>query len=239
MRALLLFGGLASHASPLEVSSRHRAASTPGGRTVLSHLCQALSYLCQLYLTFAKPYLAFARVYLLPSPILPLRAYTFCQALAYREGSPLQECLADGRPKEAEQSLARCIKRSIDGETRCDPLAAPALTALARAIGTPGEPDDVSGHGEGSEDDGDAGGGGQAKRRRVEDSLSSALAMTTRMYDSGAKQGVLHAFAAHCDASGDDKQACEFRQMLDAHATQMGTILSTFRASDDYAQLHL
>jgi hypothetical protein len=102
--------------------------------------------------------------------------------------------LSVGNAAEAEKRLARCVKMSL-GEGRCDGLTAPALTSLADAIGKDGEDYDHE---------------GGAKRRRIEDSLSSALMIAARMEDLDAQRKALLGWSRHYAAVHDEAQAAEF-----------------------------
>lgn len=115
--------------------------------------------------------------------------------------------LAQGNAEEAERRLARAVKLSV-GETRCDVITAVGLTSLAAAVcaqkgDEPATPGEAAEAGEGDEGEG-------GRRRRTEDSLSSALMLSARIEDLHAQRRALHGWATHYEAIGDDAQAKAF-----------------------------
>lgn len=134
--------------------------------------------------------------------------------------------LALEQPAEAERLLARCVKHTI-GDSRCDGLTASALAAMAAASRAGGA-------------GGDGGDGlpeRERKRRRAEDSLSSALIIAARMADDGIKRRTLDGFAKHYRALGEKEQQLEFEQMLSTHTEEHEAKLARTRASEEYAAL--
>ena len=115
--------------------------------------------------------------------------------------------LKHGSAEDAERRMARCVKLSV-GDHRCDALAVHALTAIAAAIGAqPGEAGGASSsQGEGQ---------GDPKRRRMEDTLSSALVISSKMDDNYAQRGVLAGWTKHYEAINDEQQAGAFRGLHD------------------------
>jgi hypothetical protein len=98
-----------------------------------------------------------------------------------------EACLAAGQGAEAEKFLARCVKHTI-GEARCDGLTAEALLAIPSALDILAKRRQ-SAAGSSSAEDTDA----EDKRRRVEDALSSALIISSRMRDDSLKAAALKA----------------------------------------------
>lgn len=116
--------------------------------------------------------------------------------------------LAAGDADTAERLLTRCVKYGV-GESRCDVLATASLTALASAIGAKqGVPPEGAAGASG--DGGDSEGSMDAKRRRTEDCLSSALCVAAKMEDLHAQRRTLKGWAQHYVSIGDDSQASAF-----------------------------
>ena len=126
-----------------------------------------------------------------------------------------------GNVDEAEKRLTRCVKLSV-GESRCDALTASGLTSLACAVGAQAE-GEGGGGGARASADGDTADGEdrESKRRRTEDSLSSALMLAAQMDDLHAQRRALRGWADHYESIGDEAQATQFG---DLHAEFHGKL---------------
>ena len=114
------------------------------------------------------------------------------------------------------------------GESRCDALAAASLTALAAALDAlPGadSADAAGGEVEGRE------GKEGPKRKRVEDSLSSALCIAAKMEDLHAQQRALQGWTKHYESVGDAQQASAFGDLFQEFAGKHGRTLKKARRS--------
>ena len=139
--------------------------------------------------------------------------------------------LALGQMEEAERRLARCIKLSV-GESRCDALAAASLAAIAAALGSrpAGDGGEDSGSQGGSAGSSSAGGG---QRGRTEDSLSSALMISSKMEDLHIQLRALKGWAKHYESIGDTTQAKAFNELLSDFEGKLSKRLKKAKCSSD------
>ena len=127
--------------------------------------------------------------------------------------SALQLCvgeasLALGMPGDAEKRLARAIKLSAVGDSRCDAVSATALASLAASISAQAD----QGPGSGGSGSGSSVG---EKRRRAEDSLSSSLMLAAKLQDLPAQRRALDGWISHYEAVQDAEQLATFKRYRD------------------------
>ena len=140
--------------------------------------------------------------------------------------------LALGQHEDAERRLKKCIKDSAS-ESRCDALAAPALAALAAAVGP--RADDPAIAAALTADD--AEGLRAQKKRRAEDALSSALIIGAKMFDEHMRRRALESFTAFYELVGDMAHAAEFGELLTQHMSEYNARLAAARETQALPKL--
>ena len=140
--------------------------------------------------------------------------------------------LALGQHEDAERRLKKCIKDSAS-ESRCDALAAPALAALAAAVGPRADDPAIA-----AAPTADAAEALRAqKKRRAEDALSSALIIGAKMFDEHMRRRALESFTAFYEAVGDTAHAAEFGELLTQHMSEYNARLAAARETQALPKL--
>ena len=140
--------------------------------------------------------------------------------------------LALGQHEDAERRLKKCIKDSAS-ESRCDALAAPALAALAAAVGPRADDPAIA-----AAPTADAAEALRAqKKRRAEDALSSALIIGAKMFDEHMRRRALESFTAFYEVVGDMAHAAEFGELLTQHMSEYNSRLAAARETQALSKL--